>query len=168
MVLFFRLPFLLLELVLRQGAGALRVLLRVARGDGADTVVTPAAGAATAPPPASPEPAPPSPPPPTAEEAIERRFEREAAAPAPPPAPPPHAVRDTGHVDREAAVVESVGPARDVAGTMTVDRPWDGYDTMAASAIVARLRDADSATRGVVRMYEQQHKRRATVLRATD
>jgi hypothetical protein len=124
MVLFFRLPFLLLELVLRQGAGALRVLLRVARGDGADTVVT--------------------------------------------PAPPPHAVRDTGHVDREAAVVESVGPARDVAGTMTVDRPWDGYDTMAASAIVARLRDADSATRGVVRMYEQPHKRRATVLRATD
>jgi hypothetical protein len=112
-------------------------------------------------------------PPPTAEEAIERRQEREAVENAEPDLGPPTPLRaitgDADHVDREAEIVESFGPADDVGdvgGTITVDEPWDGYAAMPASAIVARLRSADGATKGVVALYERSHKNRATVLRA--
>jgi hypothetical protein len=89
------------------------------------------------------------------------------AAPTPPPPPPP-TPEPPRHVDRDAEVVASVGPAEDVHATIQVDEPWDGYDEMAATAIVERLRDADAATKGVVRLYEQGRKGRATVIRATD
>jgi hypothetical protein len=166
MALLFRLPFMLIELLLRRLLGR----------DGDDDAWAPAP---TAPPPSPAARATPQPPaadgpaPPTADEAIERRFAREAAAPPPPPpppapaAPPLRAVGDDGHVDREATVVESFGPADDVGGTVTVDEPWDGYDRQAAAAIVQRVRGADAATKAVVRLYEQQHKARATVLRAS-
>jgi hypothetical protein len=185
MQLLFRLPLALLEMVLRRGVTALLELAGLVRGEpGADDVVvaTPAPApdsaaapaAATTPPPPPARPAPPPRPAPTAEEAIERRLAREAAAgnggPAPAPAPAssrPRPVRETAHVDREAEIVESFGPAEDVVATIEVAVPWDGYDAMPATAIVGRLRDADPATKGVVRLYEQQHKRRATVLRAT-
>jgi hypothetical protein len=177
MQLLFRLPLTLLEMALRRGLGALLGLAGLVRGDDADDFVVPAP--TPAPPAATPGPATShpaasaSPPPPTAEEAIDRRLAREAAAgnggPAPAPAPSrPRTIREAAaHVDREAEIVESVGPAEDVVATIDVDEPWDGYDGMAATAIVARLRGADPATKGVVRMYETQHKGRATVLRAT-
>ena len=171
MQLLFRLPVVLLELVLRHG---LRALLRLA-GLGPDDADAPEAvvPAPPAQPPAARPPAPSAPaapPPPTAEEAIARREVRDAesanggtAARAAASRP----VRPAPHVDREAEVVESVGPAEDVVATIDVDEPWDGYDGMPATAIVARLRGADPATKAVVRMYEQRHKQRATVLRAT-
>jgi hypothetical protein len=180
MQLLFRLPLTLLEMALRRGLRALLGLTGFVRGDEADDLVVPTTEPAAAPgrapspaaAPAAPA-APASPPPPTAEEAIARRRAREAAAanggPAPAPAPAssrPRPIHET-HVDREAEVVESFGPAEDVVATIQVDEPWDGYDGMPATAIVTRLRGADPATKGVVRMYEQQHKRRATVLRAT-
>lgn len=110
-------------------------------------------------------------PPPTAGEAIERRFAREAADATRVTGRPgsPRPVGDAGHVDREAELVESFGPADDVGdrgGTLTVDEPWDGYAGQAAGAIVERLRGADPATKAVVALYERAHKNRATVLRA--
>jgi hypothetical protein len=152
----------------------------------AATAATPGVPASTMPPPpraprapASAPPPTPEPPTPTAEEAIERRNAREAAAPPPPPPPPapsrakapPAPLRavgdDDGHVDVEVEVVESFGPASDVGSALTVDEPWSGYDGQPASAIASRVRSADTATKAVVRLYEQQHKKRATVLRAT-
>ena len=184
MQLLFRLPFLLLETVLRQGLSGVAALARLVRGETDDMTVAP-----TAAPPEPPEPSrsftgeSAGPTPPTAEEAIERRFAREeAAAPRPEPTltPEPTPVTDAPsrrrrngtspaprHVDREATVVESVGPAEDVRGTLTVEAPWEGYDDMPAGAIIARLRDADDTTRAMVRLYEGTHKNRATVVRAT-
>jgi hypothetical protein len=71
------------------------------------------------------------------------------------------------HLEEEAELVESFGPARDVGATITVDEPWDGYAGQPAAAIVERLRDADLATKGVVALYERTHKNRVTVLSAT-
>jgi hypothetical protein len=171
---------MLLELLLRR-------LFR--RGDDAvAVVVTPEAGrpAATPAPSAAPTPstAPPTTPPattftgartngappPTADEAIERRIEREEAG-EPGSSTPLRPVGDAGHVDREAEVVESFGPAEDVGdlgGTITVDAPWPDYDEHSAADIVQRLRSADTATKAVVALYERQHKNRATILRAAD
>jgi hypothetical protein len=176
MQLLFRLPFVLLEMALRRGLQALLELAGRRSADAHDQDVdVPAPAPAPAPASRPPAPrAPAGPPTPTAEEAIARRVAREAerangasAATSAPTASSPRPVRPAPHVDREAEVVESVGPAEDVVATIEVDEPWDGYDRMSATAIVARLRGADPATKGVVRMYEQRHKQRATVLRAT-
>jgi hypothetical protein len=113
-----------------------------------------------------------APPPPTAEEAIERRFEREAAETARetggnvPPPTPLRPIRDTGHVDTTPEPVESFGEPNDVGGTITIGEPWPGYDGDSAASIVARLKDADPATKGVVGMYERANKGRRTVLKA--
>jgi hypothetical protein len=175
MQLLFRLPFLLIETIVRRGLRALLGLTGAAREAGAEDV---APVTAPAPPPSpaarvAPR-APTGPPTPTAEEAIARRVVREAesansaaAAADAPASARPRPIRPTPHVDRDAEVVESFGPAEDVAGTIDVDEPWEGYDGMPATTIVTRLRGADPATKGVVRLYEQRHKRRATVLRAT-
>src|SRR3954452_172662 len=177
MALLFRLPLMLLELLLRRLFG---------RGDDVTaTVVTPEAARAAATPAPSAQPAPVAgggaftgaasngAPPPTADDAIARRLEREAAeTEAPDPAPQRPLRPISGHdehVDREATIVESFGPAGDVGdvgGTITVDEPWPGYDGDTAAAIVARLRSADTATKGVVRLYERANKNRATVVRA--
>ncbi|HWH94792.1 MAG TPA: hypothetical protein VNT03_13110 [Baekduia sp.] len=173
MAFLIRLPLMLLELLLRRVFGS--------GDDTAASVVTPEAARAAAT--SAPAPSPPAEagggafteptangaPPPTAEEAIERRRAREAAAaaaPDPEPPTPPRPIGDAGHVDREAAVVESLGPAEDVGGTITIDPPWPSYDRDSAEAIVERLRGADTATKGVVALYERAHKKRATVLRA--
>jgi hypothetical protein len=196
MQLLFRLPLTLLEMVLRRGLGAIVDITGLLRGGDDDAYVVPTPQARTAaptyhapPPPTAQEaidrsdereaaapPPPPAPPKPRTPPA--RTNGGRAAAPRPsrartpePPAPeaapPLRAVPDEGHVDREAELVESVGPAEDVVATFDVAEPWDGYDAMAANAIISRLRGADPATKGVVRLYEQQHKKRATVLRAT-
>jgi hypothetical protein len=170
MALLFRLPLMLLELLLRRLFGR--------RDDATASVATPEAARAAATPAPTPTPTPTTPPattftgaavngapPPTADEAIERRVAREAAG-EPVSATPLRPVSDAGHVDREAEVVESFGPADDVGGTITVDEPWPGYDRDTATAIVGRLRSADPATKAVVGLYERAHKNRQTVLRA--
>jgi hypothetical protein len=110
-------------------------------------------------------------PPPTAEEAIERRFAREAAdresaiggnVPPPTPLRPIH----DGHLDTTPEPVESFGEPNDVGGTIVIDEPWPGYDGDTAGSIVQRLRDADGATKGVVALYERANKGRKTVLKA--
>jgi hypothetical protein len=168
MGLLFRLPLLIVEWLLRRLLG--------------HRDVTDFAPAPSAPPeaaaPAAPEPpiaftggAPSSngAPPPTADEAIARSLEREAeetaaAAPAPLRQRP---LGEDAHVDTEPTLVESFGPSDDVAPTIVVDEPWDGYATMNASSIVQRLRSADAATKAVVALYERGHKNRASVLKAT-
>jgi hypothetical protein len=168
MALLFRLPLMLIELLLRRLFGRDQ-----------DDRFTPAA--ATAPPP--PPEAAPAPaftgssgngaPPPSADEAIARRVAREAAdaaAPDPTPPTPLRPIGDAGHVEVETEVVESFGPSADVGdvgGTITVEEPWSGYASQPATAIVARLRTADPATKAVVALYERGHKNRATVLKAT-
>ena len=47
-----------------------------------------------------------------------------------------------------------------------VEAPWDGYDALSASAIVARLGELTDAEREAVRVYEAAHKNRKTVLEA--
>lgn len=113
-----------------------------------------------------------APPPPTAEEAIERRFARDAAdaertlsGNVPPPTPL-RPVSDHTHIDTTPEPVQSFGEPDDVGGTITVDEPWPGYDGDTATAIVARLKDADPATKGVVGMYERLNKGRKTILKA--
>ena len=49
-----------------------------------------------------------------------------------------------------------------------VDEPWNGYRSMAAADIVDRLAVADDATKAQVRLYESTHRRRKTVLEATE
>ncbi len=177
MGLLFRLPLMLLELLLRRLLG---------RDGEQDRFAAAADAARPAPPPdppfvgdtgapvAVPDLEPDleaEPEPPTADEAIERREEREAAA-GPGSVTPlrPISEIEDQHVDTEPELVESFGPSDDVGdvgGTITVAEPWDGYASQSASAIVSRLRGADAATKAVVALYERGHKNRATVLKAT-
>lgn len=184
MLLLFRLPFLVLEAVVRQGARGLAAVAGLVRGGAeeepwppAETPMRPAPaeeatvvgaeerfGAAVAEEELEEEEAHP-----TAEEALRRRREREAVERAAPPVTEPPASAPLGaeaHVDSEPSLVESFGPPDDVAGPLTVDEPWEGYDGMPASAVVARMRGADEATRAVVGLYERTHKKRQTILRA--
>lgn len=172
MNLVFRLPILLLEALLRRSAEVLGGIVAVLRGSG-DEGAGPGGPAVAERPAGPPTTAPPrrrtaeGPPPPTAEEALERRFEREAAAAATEPPVEAERFGAPRHVSRDAAVVESFGDPDDVGAAIEVDEPWPGYAGESANAIVTRLRNTDEATRAVVRLYEQRHKNRATVLRAT-
>jgi hypothetical protein len=69
-------------------------------------------------------------------------------------------------VDTEETLVETEGAATPGA-TLRVDAPWDGYDQMKAQEIVARVRGGDDAAKAVVRLYEQTHKKRKSILDAT-
>jgi hypothetical protein len=73
--------------------------------------------------------------------------------------------RDEAVADNER-VVETEGAAAPGA-QLRVEAPWDGYDAMKAGEIVARVRSADPAARAVVRLYEQTHKKRKSILDAT-
>jgi hypothetical protein len=174
MSLLFRLPLLLFELLMRRLFGreeqerfAPTAAPAPARAPEPERPATPAF---TAPSPSD-NGAPP-PPPPTADEAIERRVAREAAQDAVAAGPdatqptPLRPIGDAGHVDEDVELVESFGPADDVGATLSVDEPWEGYAQQPATAIVARLRGADPATKAVVALYERGHKNRATVVRA--
>ena len=153
-----RLPLILLELALRQGAGAVKDILRLIAGGGEDDRPDPVAARREA------EVV-------GAEEARARRPEarprnvarRPAAAPAPAPAPEPE---PPAHVTTGAETVASFGPAADPSPTFDVHAPWDGYDAHSAAEIIKRVRAADEATRAVVLLYERGHKGRASVIRA--
>src|SRR3954468_22443466 len=78
MQLLFRLPLLLLEMLLRRGAEAVLGVVGLVRDDAGDDVVSPVQEPpAPTPPPAAP--AYTAPPPPSAEEAMQRRRTRERA-----------------------------------------------------------------------------------------
>ena len=155
-----RLPLILLELALRQGAGVVIDILRRAAGGGEDDrpaerpdpVAARRAAEVVG-----------------AEEARARRPEarprnaarRPAAAPAPAPAPEPPA-----HVSTAAETVASFVPAADPSPAFNVQAPWDGYDAHPAAEIIKRVRAADEATRAVVLLYERGHKGRVSVIRA--
>jgi hypothetical protein len=180
-----RLPFILLEMALRQGAGAVKEIVRLlAGGDGdggqdrpdapaerrgpdpaefaraarreAETVAAEEARARR--PEARPRAAArrrPAPPPPP------------AAPPEPPPAPEAELLGDEpSHVSREAETVASFGPADDPSPAIQVQAPWSGYDDQPAAEIVKRVRAADEATKAVVLLYERGHKSRSSVIRA--
>jgi hypothetical protein len=49
-----------------------------------------------------------------------------------------------------------------------VEEPWEGYRAMTAPDVVDRLRIADDATRAIVRLFESTHRKRKTILAATD
>ena len=49
-----------------------------------------------------------------------------------------------------------------------VQPPWDGYDAMNIAQVLERLTGADPTTRAMVRLYEETHKNRKGVLRATE
>lgn len=65
-----------------------------------------------------------------------------------------------------STLAETEGAANPAA-RLRVDEPWDGYRSMKASEIVARVRSSDAATKAVVRLYEQTHKQRKSILDAT-
>ncbi len=79
-----------------------------------------------------------------------------------PPAPP----RGEIHVDSEPVEVASVGPASEPSATIEVAAPWDDYDSLPASEVIARVRDGDAAVKAAVALYEARHKGRSTVLAA--
>jgi hypothetical protein len=65
------------------------------------------------------------------------------------------------------AIVETEGAAAPHA-TIRIDAPWDGYDTMKAGDIVERLRTSDATVKAVVRLYEQNGRKRKSILSATE
>ncbi len=83
--------------------------------------------------------------------------------------PSPHATDLTGAQAarlREAAREEEATP--DSPGPeLHVDSPWEGYDAMNVADVLARLRGADEATLAMVRLYEETHRNRRGILRAT-
>ena len=82
-----------------------------------------------------------------------------------PPTPESRFKRDSDQVEDE--LVESEGAAAPSA-TLRVDEPFDGYDKLRAPEIVARVRESDGAVKAVVRLYESTHKKRKSVLAATE
>jgi hypothetical protein len=50
---------------------------------------------------------------------------------------------------------------------LRVQEPWEGYDAMNVAGILGRLRGGDPALLAIVRLYEETHKNRIGVLRAT-
>jgi hypothetical protein len=82
-----------------------------------------------------------------------------------PPTPESRFKRDSDSDDDE--LVESEGAASPSA-TLRVGEPFDGYDKLRAPEIVARVRESDDAVKAVVRLYESTHKKRKSVLQATE
>ena len=111
-------------------------------------------GTATSKPPPVAPPEPPAPPP---------------APPAPPAPPPPSAPPAPAPPQPPAALVAEVGDPAEPGPEVHVEgEPWPGYGALRAPEIIARLQESDASTRAVVRLYEQFHKQRKTILDATE
>jgi hypothetical protein len=86
------------------------------------------------------------------------------------PKPQPSAEQPApAHVSEEPELVaESADPgAEDGAGAaVTVDEPWEGYTRLTARDVADHLPSADPAELAAIQLYENSHKRRATVLTA--
>ena len=164
-----RLPLILLEMALRQGAGAVKDILRLVAGGGEDErpyAPDPAAARREAEVVAAEEVRARRP------EARPRNAARRPAAPAatpPAPVPAPEAEllgEQPAHVSSGAETVASFGPADDPSPTFDVQAPWEGYDSHPAAEVIKRVRAADEATKAVVLLYERGHKGRTSVIRA--
>jgi hypothetical protein len=70
-------------------------------------------------------------------------------------------------LDDRPVLAETEGAATPGA-EIHVDAPWDGYDDMKAAEIVNRVKGADASVKAVVRLYEGQHKKRKSILGATE
>jgi hypothetical protein len=73
------------------------------------------------------------------------------------------------HLDEEPELVAEFSEpgAQDGAGaSIHFAAPFDGYETLRAADVVARLQGSDAATLGAVELYEGSHRRRRTVLDA--
>jgi hypothetical protein len=92
------------------------------------------------------------------------RGERKPTDVAPPPAED-RFKRDSDQVEDE--LVETEGAAAPSA-TLRVGEPFQGYDKLKAPEIVARVRESDDAVKAVVRLYESTHKKRKSILSATE
>jgi hypothetical protein len=159
-----RLPLILLEMALRQGAGTVKDILRRVSGGGEGN------RAAAAPAPPDPRAARREAEALAAAEARARRPEarpraaaRRRPAPAPAPAPPEPAPT---HVASGAETVASFGPADDPSPRIDVQAPWNGYDSQPAAEVIRRIRAGDEATKAVALLYERGRKARASVIRA--
>src|SRR5829696_7935764 len=148
--------------------------------------------AAPSPPPPAPSPPPPTPPsapvtplreggrrvpapPPAAPRPAARRARaRVQEPPQPPPAPPvtPEAVPPEptpGEAARERASRREAETTSDSPGPqIRIDEPWAGYRKQPAGEIVQRLNGSDEATKAVVRLYESSHRKRKSILAATE
>jgi hypothetical protein len=87
------------------------------------------------------------------------------------PAPPSPHVNDLTSADaariREAereAQSSPDGPGPE----LRVEAPWPDYDAMNVGQVLDRLTGTDQTTRAMVRLYEETHKNRKGVLRATE
>jgi hypothetical protein len=115
-------------------------------------------------------PAPPAAPGPAARPARARVEE----PPPPPPAPPtpPEAVPPEptpGEAARERASRREAETTSDSPGPqIRIDEPWAGYRKQPAGEIVQRLNGSDEATKAVVRLYESGHRKRKSILAATE
>src|SRR3984957_9305424 len=70
-------------------------------------------------------------------------------------------------VDDEPELVAEVSEpgAEDGAGAeVGIGEPWDGYSTMNAEAVTARIGEASPAELVIIELYEQAHRKRQTVL----
>jgi hypothetical protein len=77
--------------------------------------------------------------------------------------PPP------AHVSSEPELVGEIadpGAEEGAGAEVTVAEPWPGYAKMTAPDVIDRLAAAGSAELAAVALYEDQHRRRATVLAA--
>ena len=101
---------------------------------------------------------------PTAEDEPEpRRESREPEA--------PREWREPAHVSEDAVLVEEFGEpgAEEGAGPeVHVDEPWDGYESMKAKDVIARLAGSSAAELAAVALYERAHRARDTVLAAVE
>lgn len=122
--------------------------------------VDPRSAATEAPPPApspSPGPSPERAPAPTPDELPDTPLSPAAEASAAPQ-------------EADEVVAEFAEPgAEDGAGAqIEIDPPWEGYDDMAAQAVIARIAESEPAALAVVQLYEGTHKSRRTVLAAAE
>ena len=84
--------------------------------------------------------------------------EADEARPAPAPARPEKA---NGRPPAPA-------PPPVVGAEVHVEEPWEGYRSMTATDIRARLAGADAAEAAAVKLYEALHKERSSVIAAAD
>jgi hypothetical protein len=75
------------------------------------------------------------------------------------------------HVSEEPVLVEELAEpgAEEGAGPeVHVEEPWDGYESMNAKDVIARLAGSDPAELAAVALYERGHRGRHTVLAAVE
>jgi hypothetical protein len=83
----------------------------------------------------------------------------------------PREWREPAHVSEDAVLVDELAEpgAEEGAGPeVHVDEPWDGYESMKAKDVIARLAGSSSAELAAVALYERGHRGRHTVLAAVE